>query len=104
MNCSENSSSCRLLLIAVLASLLLMCGGLGLFFLHQASLMKAQVVQSRKMIAEHEAGAAAKVTWFVTNLQNYSRSNPEMAGILAKYGLTPGGTQTGLLAAPAPKK
>jgi hypothetical protein len=99
MNSSENSPNLRLLLLAVLASLLLMCGGLGLFFLHQSSIMKGQVAQGRALLKDYEANGAVKVAWFTTNLQNFARSNPDLNPILAKYGLLPGA------AAPAaPKK
>lgn len=103
MNCSENSPSCRLLLIAVMVSLLLMCGGLGLFFFHQASLMRGQIVQSQRLIADYEGNGAAKVAWFTANLQTFARSNPDMNPLLAKYGLLPGAAQPGAMA-PAPKK
>ena len=103
MNCSENSSSCRILLIAVLVSLLLMCGGLGLFFFHQASLMKGQLAQSERLVAEYDANSVAKVNLFVSGLQNFARSNPDMNPILAKYGLLPGQGQQSPIAVPSKK-
>lgn len=96
MNPSETSPNLRLLLIAVLASLLLMCGGVGLFFLHQASIMKGQVAQGQALLKDYEANGAVKVAWFTTNLQNFARSYPDVNPILLKYGVA--------AAAPAPKK
>ena len=94
MNCSENSSNCQLGLIAVLTSLLLMCGGIGLFFFHQASMLKGQVNQCERIVAEYNSTSVAKVNTFVSGLQNLSRSNPELLAILSKYGLQPGAAQS----------
>jgi hypothetical protein len=102
MNCSDESSNCQLWLIAVLTSLLLMCGGLGLFFFHQASLMKGQVVQCGRIIAEYDSNSVAKVNGFVAGLQALSRNNPDLLPILAKYNLQPGAQQSPI--APASKK
>jgi len=103
MNLSDNSPNFRLLLLAVLASLLLMCGGLGLFFLHQSSIMKGQVAQGRALVKDYEANGAAKVVWFTTNLQTFARNYTDINPILAKYGLTPAAAAPGAIA-PAPKK
>ena len=84
--------------LAVLGSLLLMCSGLGLLFLHQASQLKGQVIQAERLVANYNTNVLPRVTAFVNNLQAFSKSNPDFLPILTKYGLQPGGAS----AAPAP--
>lgn len=101
MDCSEKSSNCRVLLIAVLASLLLMCGGLGLFFFHQASVLKIQVYQAERVITDYDVNGVARVNMLVSGLQNLAKNNPELNAILTKYALQPGAPQPAPIAPPS---
>ena len=96
MNSSDNSGPCRLTLIAVLLSLTLMCAGLGLFLLHQASAIRVQVLQAQSVVAGHDKNFEPTAKRFIANLQAFSKNNSDLLPILTKYNLQPG--------APAPKK
>ena len=86
------------MVLAVLGSLLLMCAGLGLLFLHQASQLKGQVIQSERLVANYNTNVLPRINVFVKNLQAFSKSNPDILPILTKFGLQPGAAP----AAPAP--
>lgn len=90
MNDSDNCQSCRVLLVAVLFSLLLLCAGLGLTYLRQAAQMKMQVVQSERVVQAYNTNVLPRINSFVKNLQLFSKSNPDFGPILTKYGLQPG--------------
>jgi len=86
--------------LAVLVSLLLMCAGLGLMFLHQASQLKTQVIQSERIVANYNTNVVPRINVFVKNLQAFSKNNPDFLPILAKYGLQPGAQPAPAPAAP----
>jgi hypothetical protein len=89
-----------MLLCAVLVSLLLMCGGLGLQYLHQAQILKQQVSQSRLAVQLYNTNVLPRLSVFVQNLQAFSKNNPDFTPVLARHGLLPGAQP----APAAPKK
>lgn len=101
MDSSENCQSCRTLLLAVLTSLLLMCGGIGLYMFHQASMMRVQLTQQQRFISDFTQNAVPKGNKFISGLQAFAKTYPDFAPILVKYNLQ---TAAPAVSAPAPKK
>jgi hypothetical protein len=99
MNPDQRSESLALTYV-LLVSLLLFCGSFGLFMLHQASGLNAQVAQDRRLVAEFQSTLLPRYDWFVGNLQVFARHNPDFTPILAKYGLQSGTIESRLAAPP----
>jgi hypothetical protein len=99
MNSDDRSESPALTYV-LLVSLLLFCGSFGLFMLHQASALNAQVVQDRRLVAEYQGILLPKYDSFVGNLQVFARRNPDFTPVLAKYGLQSGTIESRLAGPP----
>lgn len=101
---TENPQSTRLVHVLLLAACLMLAVGLLPFLWRQVVGINAMVTQGKQQIREYEVNAQPKVRQFVENLQNFARSNPDFAPILAKYNLNASPHATASASVPAPKK
>jgi hypothetical protein len=84
---AENPQPARTIQVVLLAACLMMAVGLLPFLWRQVVGINAMVTQGKQQIREYEVNAQPKVRWFVENLQNFAKTNPDFAPILAKYNL-----------------
>jgi hypothetical protein len=83
----------------LLAAMLLLEAGLGLYLLRQVFAANKQAVQVAKAVTEYQANVVPKLQQFGLNLQAFGRVNPDFQPILAKYNLL-----TPIAPASSPKK
>lgn len=85
----ENPQSSRTLQIALLASLLMMGAGIGLLLWNDVRQKNLEVALGQKIVGEFQANNEPKIRELIVNLQNFSKTNPDFAPVLAKYNLLP---------------
>lgn len=85
---TESPQSSRILLLAVLCSLLMMGMGTGLVLWNDVRQKNSDVALGKKIIADFQKNNEPKIQAFIGNLQTFAKSNPDFAPILAKYGIS----------------
>ena len=99
MNSDSNSeiSSLRSQLFVMLIALVVLSGTLSVYLYRQVSVLGKDLTLINQTIATSNQNQAAIVN-FANQLAVYSRTHPDLAPILAKYGIGPNGLPV------APKK
>lgn len=83
----EQIDGIRTITTILLAVVVCMAGALSVYLYRQASLLNRQVTEGKRMVSEFETNTLPRFSAFVNSLQNFSKSNPDFAPILAKYPL-----------------
>ena len=104
----------RHLIVSVLILVIVISGTLNIYLLRQWRTASKDLAgirpQAAQMIAEYQKVSGPLMSDFVKKLTEYSRSHPDFAPVLAKYGIKPSGPTNALPATPtslpaaAPKK
>ena len=94
--------SLRTLLDILTVALVILSGSLNIFLLRQVSMVRNEIEERSKFIAEYERNNVPIMNDFVLKLQSFAKMNPDFAPILAKY-WRPTNTQATIQVAP-PKK
>ena len=93
--------SLKTLLIATLAVLVLLGASLNTFILRQVSAVRKQAGENQRFVDDYNKVSAPLISDFLAKLTVYSKTNADIARLLAKYNLQqmpvkPGATtQTG---------
>jgi hypothetical protein len=91
-------ASLRSLVISVLVLILVISGTLNLYLLRQVRDGRRDLMgirpQVMQMVAEYNKVHAPLMKEFVEKVTEYSKTHPDFAPILAKYGIKPNATPT----------
>lgn len=79
---------------------------MALYLYRQAVTLKRQVAEGQRLTNEFQSNALPRISWFVTSLQAFGKTNADFNPILAKYNLLQTGGPPPGVAPPAspPKK
>ena len=92
----QSVQSLQSAITVTLVALVLLSGSLNLFLFRQHVLARRQLEENvpvvEKMVAEYQAKTLPLINYLVTNLQTFTKSNPDFAPILVKY-VGPGNVQ-----------
>jgi hypothetical protein len=77
--------SLRTLIDTVLMILLVLTWSVNIFLLKQLSLVRNEVEERQRFIAEYEKNTVPLMSEFLTRLQGFTKTNPEFTNILYKY-------------------
>jgi hypothetical protein len=94
--------SLRTLLDILIVALVILSGSLNIFLLRQVSMVRNEIEERRRFIAEYERNNVPIMNEFVLKLQAFAKTNPDFTPILAKY-WRPTNTQPTIQVVP-PKK
>jgi glutamate/tyrosine decarboxylase-like PLP-dependent enzyme len=86
----------RSLFGAAVMALLLLSFGINAYLYYQDRILRKELDTAKKMAQEFETVRRPMVNTFITRLQEFARSHPDIKPILDKYGIRPAA------AAPAP--
>ena len=79
----------RSLFSAATMALLLLSFGINAFLYYQDRILRKELDAAKKMAQEFETVKRPIVSSFITRLQDFARSNPDINPILEKYGIRP---------------
>jgi hypothetical protein len=100
--------SLRQLVVSLLVLLLVVSGTLNLYFWRQFRATKgaveAQRPQIKQLAAEFNQSQGPFITNFVAKLVEFEKKNPDLAPILARYGIRATGAPPATVASPLPAK
>ena len=88
----------RSLFSAAAMALLLLSFGINAYLYYQDKILRKELDAAKKMAREFETVKRPMVNTFITRLQDFALSHPEINPILDKYGIRPAASA----AAPAP--
>jgi hypothetical protein len=77
--------SLRTLLDILTVALVILSGSLNIFLLRQVSMVRNEIEERRRFIADYERNNVPIMNDFVLKLQAFAKTNPDFAPILAKY-------------------
>jgi len=77
--------SLRTLIDTVLMILLVLTWSVNIFLLKQLSLVRNEVEERQRFIAEYEKNTVPLMSEFLTRLQGFTRTNADFTNILYKY-------------------
>jgi len=77
--------SLRTLLHTVLVILLVLTWSVNIFLLKQLSLVRNEVEERQRFIAEYEKNTVPLMSDFLIRLQGFTKTNPDFTNILHKY-------------------
>ena len=77
--------SLRTLIDTVLVILLVLTWSVNIFLLKQLSLVRNEVEERQRFIAEYEKNTVPLMGEFLTRLQGFTKTNPDFTNILHKY-------------------
>ena len=94
----------RGLVLGVITITIALSGALNLYFLRQASVVRGQLAENEKYIAEFTTGVQPKIEGLMAQLNAFARTNADFAVVLSKYSInpTPGSAPAGNPPAVAP--
>jgi hypothetical protein len=103
MNPDSNSeiAALRNQVFTLLVALIVVSGTVTVYLYRQTSIMGKDLTASEQLINSFNKGQPA-VAAFANQLAAYSKTHPDMAPLLAKYGIGPNGIPTAAPAAAAP--
>ena len=93
----------------LLISMTCIAAAVSVYLYRQVVNLNQQVIESQRVVNTFQSTNLPKMNWFVENLKEFSKTNPDFIPILNKYNMGPGSTPPGgnaPAAAPAqaPKK
>jgi len=92
----EEVRTLRSLFSAAVMALLLLSFGINAYLYYQDRILRKELDTAKKIALEFETVRRPMVNAFITRLQDFARSYPDIKPILDKYGIRPAAT------APAP--
>jgi len=92
----------RSLFSAAAMALLLLSFGINAYLYYQDKILRKELDAAKKMAREFETVKRPMVNTFITRLQDFALSHPEINPILDKYGIRPAASAPA--PAPAPAK
>src|SRR5882762_9755085 len=75
----------RTLMDTILMILLVLTWSVNIFLLKQLSLVRNEVEERQRFIAEYEKNTVPLMSEFLTRLQGFTKTNPDFTNILYKY-------------------
>jgi len=91
----------RSLFSAAAMALLLLSFGINAYLYYQDKILRKELDAAKKMAREFETVKRPIVSSFITRLQDFARSHPDINPILDKYGIRPAASAPAA-SAPAP--
>lgn len=82
---SQSHQSLRGLVLLVVAILILFTAGVNIFILRQVASAQRQVADLRQYLADYQTNSIPAMNKFMTDIQAFTRANPDFAPILGKY-------------------
>jgi glutamate/tyrosine decarboxylase-like PLP-dependent enzyme len=79
----------RSLFSAATMALLLLSFGINAYLYYQDRILRQELAAAKKMAQEFETVRRPIVSSFITRLQDFARSHPDINPILDKYGIRP---------------
>jgi glutamate/tyrosine decarboxylase-like PLP-dependent enzyme len=94
----------RSLFSAAAMALLLLSFGINAYLYYQDRILRQELDTAKKMAQEFETVRRPMVNTFITRLQEFARSHPDIKPILDKYGIRPAASAPAPTPAPSPAK
>ena len=94
----------RSLFSAAAMALLLLSFGINAYLYYQDRILRKELDTAKKMAQEFETVRRPMVNTFITRLQEFARSHPDINPILDKYGIRPAASTPAPTPAPSPAK
>jgi hypothetical protein len=94
----------RSLFSVAVTALLLLSFGINAYLYYQDRILRRELDATKKMAQEFETVKRPMVNTFITRLQEFARSHPDINPILEKYGIKPAATAPAPAPTPAPAK
>lgn len=97
----QDLENLRQVLHGLLAVLIILTFGLNVFFFRQVTLARRQVHEAADYLANYQRTAEPAIQRFLTQLQDFAKTNRDFAPILTKYASLPGNPPGNLPTPPA---
>jgi len=94
----------RFLFSVAAMALLLLSFGINAYLYYQDRILRKELDTAKKMTQEFETVRRPMVNTFITRLQDFARSHPDINAILDKYGIKPAASAPAPTPAPSPAK